>query len=84
MNTTRIDHTNCSHDRNARGRAWCRETRRDAIKRAQAAYGALWTLETPAGEMYDEYHALVEDVIFRLGVDRAEAYDIVENGPVVS
>lgn len=84
MTKNRIDHTGCSHDRTPKGRAYCREMRRDAIKRAQEAYMALWTVGTPAGEAYDEYHALVEDVIFRLGVERAEAYEIVEHGPIVS
>lgn len=84
MNTTRIDHTGCSHDRTPRGRAWCREMRRDAIMKAQAAYAALWTVEEQAGETYDEYYALVDDVRFRIGCSLTEAYAIVEKGPVVS
>jgi hypothetical protein len=81
--TNRIDHTNCSHDRNAKGRAWCREMRRDAIKTAQEAYAKLWTLDGQAGETYDEYYAFVDDVRFRLGVTLTEAYAIVENGPII-
>lgn len=84
MNTTRIAHTNCTHDSTPRGRAWCRGVRKDAIRRAQAAYTALWAVQAPAGEAYDEYHALVSDVAFQLEITTDAAYEIVENGPVVT
>jgi hypothetical protein len=82
--TTRSDHTDCSHDATPKGRAWCRNMRNQAIKKAQQAYTALWTVETPDQGAYDEYYALVDDVAYRLGVEVREAYTIVEDGPVAN
>lgn len=81
--TNRIDHTDCTHDRTPKGRAYCRNMRRDAIMRAQAAYADLWAVQAGSPEKHDEYYALVDDVRFRLGVTLSEAYDVVERGPVI-
>ncbi len=82
-NTARINHTDCSHDATPRGRAWCRKMRTDAIKTAQAAYLDLCTRDENTAAAFDNYYALVHDVSFRLGVELRDAYEIVENGPLV-
>lgn len=83
MNATRINHTDCSHDSTARGRAWCRDNRRNVVRAAQAAYMTLWTVQTPSHDDYDTYYALVDDVRYCLGGTLREAYELVENGPVL-
>lgn len=75
--TTRIDHTNCSHDATPAARKWCRDNRRDAIRQAQHAY-----LDCEEGKVESaEYYAIVELLSYTLGVSLDEAYEIVENGP---
>lgn len=44
---------------------------------------ALWRGETPDGETYDNYHALVSDVTFVLRIEHDEAYEIVERGDIL-
>lgn len=48
----------------------------DAIKAAQAAYA-----DSSVGA--SEYKALVEEVAFRVEITLAEAYILVEEGPVI-
>lgn len=51
------------------------------IAEAQAAYMKTQMEHTP--ENWDTYEALVLDVASVLQIDVREAYEIVENGPVV-
>lgn len=79
--TTRIDHTNCSHDRTAKGRAWCRNERNRALVNAQAAF--LKASETNDIEAIIEYRATVDQFAYVSGISLDEAYNQVENGPVL-
>lgn len=81
--TNRIDYTLCTHSRTAKGRAWCRDNRKDAVRKAQQAYDGLCKVDTPAYGEYNEYYALVDHVAYVMGIDLTAAYDVVENGPVV-
>jgi hypothetical protein len=81
MNTTRIDHTDCTHEATPKGRAWCRADRKRRIADCQARYLAVE--DEPNFEGQREYEATVELLAGYLGVELHEAYQIVENGPVV-
>lgn len=81
--TTRIDHTGCSHSATPKGRAYCRNLRREAIKAAQAQYNVVASVDQAERDQYDEYYALVENVAYHCGVELRQAYEIVENGPVL-
>lgn len=78
--TSRIDHTNCSHEATSKARQVCRDRRREALREAQQMY-----LDCDlTGTGWDNYYATVEMFAGLIGVALDEAYDIVENGPVVS
>lgn len=78
---TRIDHTNCLHPRGAFERKHCRADRQAAIKACQVRYMEVADDLNFAGQR--EYEAMVELLSYRLGVDLLDAYQIVENGPVM-
>lgn len=78
---TRFDHTNCTHPATPKGRAWCREARRSDIRKAQAAHSLAW--DTNATPEIREYEATVDLFAMRWGMDLHDAYDLIENGPVV-
>ena len=74
-----MTHTTCSHDRTPAARKACRAARRDAIKRCQVAYAGAenGTLEIA------EYEAMIDLLSGKLGVALADAYLIVEEGPIL-
>lgn len=81
-NTTRFDHTACTHVATAAARAKCRARRRADIMEAQAAFRTAWDVN----ETHEirEYEAIVDTFAFRWNMELAAAYDLIENGPVVS
>jgi hypothetical protein len=81
MTTTRVDHTNCSHTRNAKGRAWCRANRRNKIREAQKMYDAVQLDPNFAGQ--SEYEATVDLFAMDYGMDLRDAYDLIERGPII-
>jgi hypothetical protein len=56
-------------------------TERRAVASAQAAYQVRE--DNPCYETREEYKALVDQAAMVLGVSLDEAYELVENGPVV-
>jgi hypothetical protein len=80
-NTTRFDHTNCSHEATAKSRAKCRARRRTDLMEAQAAFQKAWDVN----ETFEirEYEAIVDTFAYRWNMDLADAYDLIEKGPVV-
>lgn len=58
------------------------EIERKAIADAQAAYQVRE--DNPCYETRQEYNALVDLVAMTLGVSLEEAYELVENGPMVA
>lgn len=80
-NTTRFDHTDCSHAKTAAARGKCRARRRADLIEAQAAFQVAWDVN----ETHEirEYEAIVDNFAYRWNMDLAAAYDLIENGPVV-
>lgn len=79
--TNRMDHTNCSHPTTAAARKRCRSRRTADIREAQAGFKTAWDVN----ETHEirEYEALVDMFAFRWNMDLADAYDLIEKGPVV-
>lgn len=80
-NTTRFDHTACTHDSTPAARRRCRARRVADIREAQAAFQKAW--DTNDTFEIREYEAIVDTFAFRWGMELRAAYDLIENGPVV-
>lgn len=80
MTTTRIDHTGCSHTATPKARAACRAERNRRIREAQQMFLVLVPGDTPA---WDAYNATVDSLSYFLRVPFADAFVIVEDGPVI-
>lgn len=81
--TNRMDHTNCTHEATPKGRAWCRNAYRAAIKGLQAEYMAVASIDQADAQAIREYEAGVDLFSGRWGIDFHEAFNIIENGPVI-
>lgn len=81
MNTTRFDHTTCLHPATAAGRRYCRADRKMAIKGLQAAYMEMEISDDT--ELRREYEARVDIFSQNWGIALRDAYNLIENGPVV-
>lgn len=79
--TTRIDHTDCSHDSTPKARAWCRADRVRRIKECQTRY--LEVAADPNFSGQSEYEAMIDLLAGFLGMELRATYDLVENGPVL-
>jgi hypothetical protein len=79
--TNRMDHTDCLHPSTAAGRRYCREDRKMAIKGLQAAYTEME--ESDDDNLRREYEARVDIFSVNWGMPLADAYNLIENGPVV-
>jgi hypothetical protein len=82
MNTTRIDHTNCSHPVTPAGRKACRDARRVALRAAQRAHAEIHATDGEDQDAWDNYYALVQEFAWRAGLDLAGGFYAVENGPL--
>lgn len=78
---TRFDHTNCRHDATPAARGRCRAARRADIMKAQAAFRLAF--DTNASPEIREYEATVDNFAYRWNMTMADAFDLIENGPVV-
>lgn len=81
---TRIDHTNCRHVRTPKARAACRADlaaggRNARIAELQRAYMKA----EEAGMPYAEYEAMVDIFAMDFGMNLQDAYELIENGPVL-
>jgi hypothetical protein len=81
MNTTRFDHTNCLHPSTPAGRRFCRLDLKMAIKGLQVAY--LEMEASDDAEVRREYEARVDIFSQNWGMPLRDAYNLIENGPVV-
>ena len=83
---TRIDHTNCRQVRTPKARAACRADRAAGgrgrnlrIWALQAAY-----MHAEAGNMpYADYEAMVDLFAGEFGIKLQDAFELIENGPVI-
>ena len=81
MTTTRFDHTACRHTATPAGRKACRARRTADIREAQDLFKKAW--DTNATPEIREYEATVDTFAFRWNMTMADAFDLIENGPVV-
>lgn len=80
-NTTRLSHTDCPHGSTPADRRACRNSRNAQIKAAQRMYMEVAEDPNLAGQR--EYEATVDLFAMRWRMDLADAYQLIENGPVV-
>jgi hypothetical protein len=77
--TNRMDHTGCTHAATPAARKVCRADRRNQVKNLQRAY-----MDVDAGTFaIAEYEAMVDLFSMRWGMDLRDAYQLIEEGPVV-
>ena len=72
--TNRIDHTNCPHGQNAKGRAWCREMRAGILHRAGLAY---------LNGTSDDLAERVAELALAFEIEVPAAYDVVYGSPIL-
>jgi hypothetical protein len=82
--TNRIDHTNCRHVRTPKARAACRADlaaggRNRRIAELQRAYMQADAAELP----WAEYEAMVDIFSMDFGIKFQDAFELIENGPVI-
>lgn len=77
--TNRMDHTDCSHEATTRARTSCRTGRRDVLRAAQRGFMDA-DIEAIT---WDAYRELVCTVALRFNIEVRDAYELIENGPVV-
>lgn len=84
-NTTRFSHTDCTHAATPAGRRYCRDSRRDQIRDAQKRYSDLADMPRTDDEIFAlrEYEATVDLFSMRWGMALRDAYELIENGPVI-
>jgi len=78
---TRLDHTNCGHALTPAARKRCRDWRNDRIRAAQKAFMAA--AEDNDSHLIREYEAMVDLFAGQVGMDLHDAFDLIENGPVI-
>lgn len=76
-----MTHTDCTHETTPAARRRCRAARRSDVMAAQAAY----RVACDVNETHEirEYEATVDLFAGRWGMPLADAYELIENGPVV-
>lgn len=76
-----MTHATCNHEATPAARRRCRAARRADIMAAQAAYQkACDSNEIPE---IREYEAMVDIFAYRWSMDLADAYNLIEQGPIV-
>jgi len=84
--TTRLDHTTCSHDRTPAARGRCRKLRLAQIKACQQEYMKIADMTGATDDevfAIREYEAGIDIFAVNWGMDLADAYALIERGPVV-
>lgn len=79
--TNQMDHTTCLHPSTPTGRRYCRADRKMAIKGLQAAYMEM--AQSDDDNLRREYEARVDIFSQNWAMPLADAYQLIENGPVV-
>lgn len=76
-----MTHTACTHEATPAARRKCRARRRADVMAAQAAYRIAF--DTNETAEIREYEATVDLFAMRWNMDLADAYELIERGPVV-
>lgn len=76
-----MTHTACTHDATPAARRRCRARRRSDLIAAQAAFQTAWDVNDT--HAIREYEAMVDTFAYVWNMDLADAYELIENGPVV-